>query len=230
MKKILCFFTMCMMMLLAACGASVQRIEQMPYPEAEDNAYGVSMDYWSTNSFEQMWECADFVVVGKYRNVAPESVNINRNPLEPTQEIESVYYEQLVYIFEIADVLKGEIDEEDIRLGHFHGLKVEEKTYPFETFQQPDTQSYKVMFLLYTEYGDFYYPCVQDWWLSTEAEEMDTYAGQENEWVNMQFEVEDTVGQKPARQLDVFADSKKNAAYREKRTSCTGAELLALAG
>ena len=169
-----CVLPMLMMAIaltLTSCTNQRPAIEQMPYPEAEDNAYSMSMDYWSTRSLESMWDFAEVIVVGKYQNAAPESVNINRNPSNPQEEADSVYYEQLVYAFEVEAVLKGELSKNNIRLGLFHGLKVEDKTYPTETFQQPDTQSYKVMFLLYTEYGDFYYPCAQDWWLSTEHKE-----------------------------------------------------------
>ena len=57
------------------------------------------------------------------------------------------------------------------------------------------------------------------------------------DWTTMTFEVEDTVGAKEYRALDMFADASKSpAAIRrdggraeDARTSCTSAELLALA-
>lgn len=218
---------------LVSC-STVPAIERMPYPEAEDNAFGMEMDYGTVNTLSRLWNYADWVVVGYYENQAPTSENIARDLNDPTKESAVQYYESLVYQFRVVDVLKGELNDAVIPLGQFHGVMTNGVIYPSETFQQPDLSSYKVMFLRYNEINAFYSPVVMDWWLSTEHTMSSLRSA---DWTEKTFEVEDTRGWKESRALDMFADASVSPREMERamgsaanaRTSCTGAELLALA-
>lgn len=230
--KYLVIFILCLTLLLGC--STTPAIEQMPYPEAEDKQFGMELDYKTVPTLSRLWNYADWVVVGYYENKAPTTGNIARDPSDSSKESSEHYFETLVYQFHIVEVLKGELEVETLPVGLFHGIKINDVIYPHETFQQPDLSSYKVMFLRYNEINEFYEPAVMDWWLSTEH----TLSSVRNaDWTTMTFEVEDTVGAKEYRALDMFADASKSpAAIRrdggraeDARTSCTGAELLALA-
>ena len=106
-----CVFLMLMMaigLMRTSCGNQVPAIEQMPYPEAEDNQFGMEMDYGTVTTLSELWDYADWVVVGYYENQAPTSENIARDLTDPTKESVVHYYESLVYQFHVVDVLKGD--------------------------------------------------------------------------------------------------------------------------
>jgi len=230
--KYLVIFGLCLALLMG-CSAT-PAIEQMPTPEAEDNQFGMEMDYKTVPTLSRLWNYADWVVVGYYENKAPTTGNIARDPSDLSKESSEHYFETLVYQFHIVEVLKGELDAETLPVGLFHGIKINDVIYPHETFQQPDLLSYKVMFLRYNEINEFYEPAVMDWWLSTEHTMRSLRSA---DWTTMTFEVEDTRGWKDSRALDMFADASVSPAEMTRetgsaanaRTSCTGAELLALA-
>ncbi len=231
MKKLLCV----VLILLLLCGCSgVPAIEQMPYPEAEKTGLRMSMDYSTTDSLQDMWNRADWVVVGYYKNEPPQSVNINRKLDDFSVANDAYYLETLVYHFEVVEVLKGDMQTGTIPLGLFHGEKELEVSYPFETFQQPDIASYKVMFLWHNDICGYYYPWARDWWLSTEHT-LERPA--KTNWMTLTFGIEDTTGWGHVRVLDLL-DSNAQSIYqaeaepdstRHVRTSYTGAELLEIA-
>lgn len=222
-------------LLLPACGAKAPGIEDMPYPHApEDQRHmETTMDYVSSNFMSELWDYAGCVVVGYFEDTAPQSHNMNRKLSDPSQEADNFYLEALIYQFHVVSVLKGDISADtDIPLGIIHGQRIEDYTYPVETFRQPDAQSYKLMFLRESVGGTHYYPASPEWWLSSDTVQNPAHTN----WLDLDFRLESSMGYEddPADANPIHLDLTPAAdgvaaASAAPRDSYTGAELLSLA-
>lgn len=240
MKRTLSLILISVLLLfsLAACASDAPGIEDMPYPHAPEGMqeqFSFDLDYAGTNSVQSLWDDSKWVVVGYYKDVPPVSCNINRRLDDPSQEADNFYMEALIYQFHVVSVLKGDGIEADtdIPLGQLHGMKEGNYSFPYETFCQPDAQSYKIMFLDFAQYPDHYYPYYMDLWLSSEPQ---TASPASLDWSELEFIPESAVGYAPGGKYDYLvkfdlalpSDGVMTASDTP-RDSYTGAELLAYA-
>ncbi len=240
MKRTLSLILISVLLLfsLAACASDVPGIKDMPYPHAPEGMqeqFSFDLDYAGTNSVQSLWDDSKWVVVGYYKDVPPVSCNINRRLDDPSQEADNFYMEALIYQFHVVSVLKGDGIEADtdIPLGQFHGMKEGNYSFPYETFCQPDAQSYKIMFLDFAQYPDHYYPYYMDLWLSSEPQ---TASLASLDWSELEFIPESAVGYAPGGKYDyrvkfdlALPSDGVMTASDTPRDSYTGAELLAYA-
>ena len=96
-------------------------IEQLTLAEmrAAGKAFYVSApfgDYTRVGSLERMFGEADYVVVGRF-TAFTNSVNGSRNPANPLQESQLFYNHVRLYNFQIENVLKGNINRDNITIG-----------------------------------------------------------------------------------------------------------------
>lgn len=177
--------TICLLLLLTLCACAqpekTGNIETLPHPVSETTE--LYTDAWTTDSVAELWEISDLVVVGRYLDVAPRSYNISRNLSDPSKPSFDHYYENLVYQFEVAEVLKGTEKAKKIEVGQFHGMLMGGEISPAGSFVQPDTESWKLLFLVSDEYLDHYGFAQMEWWLSTAPTES-------SDWTQLTFAME----------------------------------------
>ena len=240
MKRTLSLILISVLLLfsLAACASDAPGIKDMPYPHAPEGMqeqFSFDLDYAGTNSVQSLWDDSKWVVVGYYKDVPPVSCNINRRLDDPSQEADNFYMEALIYQFHVVSVLKGDGIEADtdIPLGQLHGMKEGNYSFPYETFCQPDAQSYKIMFLDFAQYPDHYYPWYMDMWLSSEPQARPLSS---LDWTQLDFLLESAL---PIESDDPYGyiihydlalpTGGVMTASDTPRDSYTGAELLAYA-
>lgn len=83
------------------------------------DAITMSFDYPVASDLRQMIEGSQYIVVGEYTKF-DSAWNMARNPSDITEEDPDNYTEGLIYDFSVEKVLKGNMDDESIRVNHRH--------------------------------------------------------------------------------------------------------------
>ncbi len=237
-KKIVAYLTCFALLglLFTACTEPMEenKISIHPY-EDTPMLTTLYMDYYTTTVMQELWDSSDLVVIGRYINEAPRSYNISRDLNDHSKPSSTSYYENLVYQFEVAAVLKGNETASVIEVGQFHGRVDGEYAIAVDTFVEPDLNSYKVLFLSVDEYVDHYSFEQVSWWLSTAL--IDDVS---EDWESMTFmpqgrgmqpgdpQWEDEV-ERQGINLNMQPVNTATAKLNQSCTSYTGAELLAIA-
>lgn len=225
-------------LLLIGCN-TVPPIETMPYPEAARRG-AVSGDYIAYRKLSELWDAADYIIVGKYKNVAPWSYNAARDMNDYSKPSTSLYLENLIYQFQVEAVLKGTPTKykakDVIEVAQFHGFLVDGEVSTTDTYVQPDTGSYKILFLETHESVDYYFLSSLGQWLST------VQLTRRSNWENCSFALEGRTFDPQAEdwlekmeeyaEEDIFTLDMEPSGQRAAgsiRTTYTGAELLTLA-
>ena len=110
------------------------------------------------------------VVMGQYVDEVPEIKNTAKNPNNPSIESNEVYAECRIFKFNVAEVIKGECSEDQIQVGLSYGIRPAnvDVLAVKDTYLEPTTDDYKVLFLMYSEADQFYYPTSQPYQLHSE--------------------------------------------------------------
>lgn len=109
---------------------------------------------------------ADFIVLGSYEDF-DKTWNVKRDPDDITKESETQYAEGNLYNFKIDEVLKGETDNETIKVSHTHTNNLEDEEdeasadvgnaeYEDPTFIEPNFEDQYILFLAKDEKLNLY--------------------------------------------------------------------------
>ncbi len=189
-------------------------IEKVLGLETVESYTSIDFDYWATDSLAILWETADLVVVGYYRDEEPITNTMFQGTGQAKPVEEEVFYEHLLFRFEPMAVLKGELPEEDLWIGPvYYGAR----GHPYETYRNPDANSVQVLFLNDFDLG-WYDVNGWNWWLSTLPEYGDP---SELDWKTLTYSTLHTVAWKELFNLDLPAGTLHE--------SYTGAELWEIA-
>ena len=219
-----------MLFFLCACNSQELRpIEQIPYPATAEGE--IHTDYWSSRSMDELWNRSDLIVIGRYIDTAPESVNMNRMVEDPSKEA-TIYMEDLVYQFKIEAILKGTEDTNQIPIGIFHGKREGNEVVPCGEFIQPDPDRFMLLFLRAStsDYCDYYRVTGKIAWLSTDEI---TQNIADADWEQLMFFPDGLKGRDTPIIFDYDSTTMQDgiavASADYARTYYTGAELLGLA-
>ncbi len=106
-------------------------------------------------------------VMGQYGAEEPEIVNTAKDAENSLVESKDVYAECRVFIFHVQEVLKGDCSDDEIRVGLSYGIRPAgfSELAVKDTYLEPTTDNYKILFLLYSASDGFYYPTSQPYQL-----------------------------------------------------------------
>lgn len=146
-----------------------------PAPRVEEVYKYVSSDYPVYADIQQMYEKADYIVIGQYTDFV-STWNMDRNPQNPAEEDPNSYSEGRLYSFAVDRVLKGGSLPDEITVNKYYSFASGYSTYdaageelyipcqiPTQYFVESEYGVDYLLFLNYNEMADNYYSIGEPW-------------------------------------------------------------------
>lgn len=129
----------------------------------------IESDYPVYSDIQTLINESVLVVMGQYTDDPQEIINTAKDPEVPSSASTQVYAESHVYHFAVLEVLKGTCHDAEIRVGLSYGIRPAgaSELAIKDTFLEPTTNDYKILFLVYSDTDAFYYPTSQPYQLHT---------------------------------------------------------------
>lgn len=178
MKKILLMLSVVSIAAAALCGcgavdqvpaSSTQACVSASIQEASETNHTkiVESDFPAYADVESLAADSVLVVMGQYGGEEPDVINTAKDAENSLVESKEVYAECRVFTFHVQEVLKGECSDDEIRVGLSYGIRPAgfSELAVKDTYLEPTTDDYKILFLLYSDSDGFYYPTSQPYQL-----------------------------------------------------------------
>jgi hypothetical protein len=127
----------------------------------KESQVNMHMDLALENNLNDMIKQAPLVVMGTYQNAAG-TINGARDPKDPSKPAKCIYNEVKLFNFKVDKVLKGDLDQDIIKVGQSHTLQLDHLrenenihiTNPL--YIEPEMEKTYILFLKKSPYADFY--------------------------------------------------------------------------